>query len=229
MSRRPVLVGLFLVLLGVVWWFFLFSPRAAQVDELHADLQVAQDEELLLRASIADLRSVAELEPEYRSALDSLSALIPDDPELDEIIDALYDLALRSRVELLSLVPGLPAEPSGGEGVRSIVVTTRLTGGYFEVVNFLFAVNDLPRLARVDAIALSVGADEDGGLGVSLQIRFFTLSGALPEFLEPVIPIDDTTTTTVVDDAPAPEDPVDGEGDPEDPADTGDGDGATGS
>ncbi|MEX2323207.1 MAG: type 4a pilus biogenesis protein PilO [Acidimicrobiia bacterium] len=212
MTRRPVLVGLLLVLLGAVWWFFLFSPKAARVDELRADLQVAQDEELRLREQVADLRSVAELESEYRSALDSLSVAIPDDPELDEIIDSLYDLALRSRVELLSLVPGLPAEPSDGRGMRSIVVTTRFTGGYFEVVNFLIAVNDLPRLARVDAIAMSVGADEDGGLGVSLQIRFFTLSGALPDGLESVIPIDDTTTTTVVDDPPAPEDPVDGDG-----------------
>lgn len=110
--------------------------------------------------------------------------------------------------------------------MRSIVVTTRLTGAYFEVVNFLFGINDLPRLARVDAIALSVGADDDGGLGVTLQIRFFTLSGALPEFLEPVLPIDDTTTTTtVVEEPPATEDPADGEDGPEDPAgaDTGDG------
>lgn len=216
MARKPVLVGLMLVLLGVVWWFFFFSPRATRVDELRADLQIAQDEELRLRASVADLRSVAELEPEYRSALDSLSLVIPDDPELDEIIDSLYDLALRSRVELLSLVPGLPAEPTGGEGMRAIVVTTRLTGEYFEVVNFLFGINDLPRLARVDAIALSVGADDEGGLGVTLQVRFFTLSGALPEFLEPVLPIDDTTTTTVVDDSPTTEAPAEGgEGDTE--------------
>jgi Tfp pilus assembly protein PilO len=220
MSRRPVLVALFLVLLGVVWWFFLFSPKAVRVDELRADLQVAQDEELRLRARIADLRSIAELEPEYRSALESLSTVIPDDPELDEIIDALHDLALRSRVELLSLVPGLPAEASGSDGLRGIVVTTRLTGEYFEVVNFLFGLNDLPRLARVDAIAFSSGADEDGGLGVSLQIRFFTLSGFLPEFLEPVTPIDDTTTTTVVDDPPAPEDPEDGGDGADDPTDT---------
>jgi Tfp pilus assembly protein PilO len=220
------LVALLLVLLGVVWWFFFFSPRATRIDELRADLRVAQDEELRLRARVADLQSVAELEPEYRSALDSLSVVIPDDPELDEIIEALHDLALLSRVELLSLVPGLPAEPSGGEGMRSIVVTTRLTGDYFELVNFLFGITDLPRLARVDAIAMSIGADEEGGLGVTLQVRFFTLSGALPEFLEPVIPIDDITTTTVVDDAPAPEDPVDGEEGTEDPGDTGAGDGA---
>ncbi|HUG74269.1 MAG TPA: type 4a pilus biogenesis protein PilO [Acidimicrobiia bacterium] len=209
MARKPILVGLLLLLLGVVWWFFFFSPKVARVDELRADLQVAQDEELRLRARVADLQSVAELEPEYRGALDSLSVVIPDDPELDEIIDSLYDLALRSRVELLSLVPGYPSEPSDGEGLRSIVVTTRLTGEYFEVVNFLFGVNDLPRLARVDAIALSVGADGEGGLGVSLQIRFFTLSGLLPEPLEPVLPIDDTTTTTVVDVPPPTEDPGD--------------------
>lgn len=227
MTRRPVLVGLLLVLLGVVWWFFFFSPRAARVEELQSDLQVAQDEELRLRARVADLRTVAELEPEYRAALDTLSVVIPDDPELDEIIDSLYDLALRSRVDLLSLVPGLPAEPSGGGGMRSIVVTTRLTGEYFEVVNFLFGVNDLPRLARVDAIALSAGADEEGAMGVTLQIRFFTLSGALPEFLEPVPPIDGDTTTTTIAEEPTPEEPADGDGDgnPDGPDEGGDGDG----
>ena len=213
MTKRPVLVLLAIVTLGALWWFFLIGPRNAEIDRFENERFAAENQAVGYRSQIAELEAVRERSGEFQAAIESMGTLIPDLPGLDEIIDSLHTLAQATGVELLSMAPGLPANAT--EDLRAIVVTTRVNGGYSQIVGFLLGLQDLPRLARVDAIAMSQATEEDGTViyGVSLQIRFFTLADALPEFLDPAPPIDeeplapddttpDTTPDTTIDTTP---------------------------
>lgn len=180
--RRWAILGLLLaLLLAAAWWFFLISPRNARISEARDDLAVAQDQELALRAQVAQLMAIRDAEVEYLAGIGQLESLIPEKPLLDEFIEDLYALCSTTGVELLNLAPAMPV-PVTGSALRQITVAATVEGEFFEVLGFLFGIMDMDRLVRVDAIAVSSGQDETGAtsLSVSLSMRLFTLADLVP-------------------------------------------------
>jgi Tfp pilus assembly protein PilO len=213
MRRLPVIGVVVAVLIGAAWWMFFIGPRQSEISRLEAELASAVDREQLLRVQIRRLEEVRDREVQYVAALQTLDQLIPEEPRLDEIIEDVHRLALDSGVVLVALSPTLPAPTPGDGDLRSIVITTRVEGEFFQVLGFLFGLHDLDRLVRVDAVAISSSQDEFGftTLAVSLQLRLFTLSDVLPELFEAVPPIDGPAEDDGGD-GEAAEDPGQGEG-----------------
>jgi Tfp pilus assembly protein PilO len=187
---------------------FLVSPRNGRIVELGDELVVAQDTEQRLRVQIRQLEEIRDREVEYLAALGQLESLIPERPLLDEFIEAIFALTTESGVELQTLSPSLPA-PAGDEtDLREIAITAQIEGEFFEILGFLFGLNEMDRLVRVDGISATSTVDEFGVtlLSVGVQMRLFTLADLLPPLDDIVIPGDggtESTTTTVVGDLEA--------------------------
>jgi Tfp pilus assembly protein PilO len=191
--RRWVIFGVLLaVLLAVLWWFFLISPRNASIAQAGDDLRAAQDQEMALAAQVDQLRAIRDSEVEYLAGIGEMETLIPERPLLDEFIEDIYALCGTTGVELLNLAPAMPV-PMAESSLRQITVAVTIDGDFFEVLGFLFGVMDMERLVRVDAIAVSSSQDEAGAtsLSASLSLRLFTLAD-----LVPVTPPADTGTGT---------------------------------
>ena len=202
MRRVGVLVTLVSVLITAAWWMLLISPRNGRISEHRDDLVVAQDTEQRLRVQIRQLEEIRDREVEYLAALGQLEALIPDRPLLDEFIEEIFSLTTESGVDLLALAPNLPALTETGSELREIAISAQIEGEFFEVLGFLFGLNEMERLVRVDGIALSSSEVEGGGtiLAVAIDMRLFTLADLLPPLDEIQIPgATSTTTTTVVE------------------------------
>ena len=196
-------VGLILVLLTLlvtgVWWLFLISPRNARITDYQQQLNAAVDTESRLRVQIQQLQDIGDHEVEYQAALGQLNALIPDRPLLDEAIEQLYTLAGDTGVDLQTLSPSVPAATADGSELRQIDVSVQVEGQFFELLGFLFGLNDMDRLVRVDGISLSSTQDEAGAtfLSASIEMRLFTTADLLPT-LDPSVTGGETTTTTTV-------------------------------
>lgn len=198
--RRWVLLALLLaVLLAVGWWFLLISPRNARIAEEQDNLQTAQQQEVTLRTQIARLQEIRDSEVEYLAGIATMEALIPEQPLLDEFIDELYALTEATGVELGELSPIEPTLIEGSE-LRAIDIETVVRGEFFEVLGFLFGLNDLDRLVRVNSINMLSMQNEQGAtvLSVSLSLRLFTLSGLLPVATPDANESDEGSTTTTV-------------------------------
>jgi Tfp pilus assembly protein PilO len=180
--RRWRLVGLLLaLLLAVGWWVFFISPRNARITEARDGLEVARQQEVTLRAQIAQLQEIRDAEVEYLAGIGKMEALIPERPLLDEFIEKIYELSSATGVELLNLAPAPPTVMIGSE-LRQITVAVTIDGQFFEVLGFLFGIMDMDRLVRVDSISAASSQDEAGAttLSVSLGLRLFTLSDLVP-------------------------------------------------
>lgn len=202
MRRVGLLVGLGILLLTAVWWMFLISPRNGKIDDIRQETNAALDTEQRLRVQVRQLQEIRDREVEYVAAVGRLDALIPDRPLLEEFIEQIYALAEETGVHLQTLAPSIPAPTTEGSELREIAISTQVEGEFFEILGFLFGLNDMERLVRVDGIALASSNDEFGNtvLSVSLELRLFTLADLIP--LEGVLPTtgDTTTTTTVPED-----------------------------
>lgn len=207
MRRVGLLVLLAMVFVTAAWWMFLVSPRNARIGELDDELVVAQDTEQRIRVQIRQLEEIRDREVEYLAAVGQLEALIPERPLLDEFIEAIFALTNETGVDLQSLSPSLPASTGAESDLREIAISAQIEGEFFEILGFLFGLNEMDRLVRVDGISVSSTVDESGVtiLAVGIQMRLFTLADLLPPLDDIEIPVGngDTTTTTSVNDLEA--------------------------
>jgi Tfp pilus assembly protein PilO len=173
-----VLVGL---LLTVGWWFFFISPRNGEIADARDELEAAQAQEQRLRVQIVQLREIEDDEILYLDAISHLESLIPERPLLDEFIEDLDELAGNTSVDLQSMAPSVPEQRLDSE-LRVVNVPVQVGGEFFDVLGFLFGLNDMERLVRVDGLSLNSAVDDDGGtiLSVNLDLRLFTLADLLP-------------------------------------------------
>ena len=181
MRRIGILVGLGVLFVTAAWWMFLISPKNAQIADFEKELNVAIGNEQLLRVTINELETIRQAEVEYLAALGQLESLIPERPLLEEFIEQVYALTIDTGVELQTLAPSVPSIADESL-LREIRVSAQIEGEFFELLGFLFGLNDMERLVRVDAVAVSASTDDLEGtvLSASVQMTLFTLADLLP-------------------------------------------------
>ncbi len=197
-----VLVGvLLLLLITVIWWFIFFSPKRDAIDAAKAEQETAALRESTLETRLRQLREIKDNELSYLFAIGQMESSIPATPQADAFIEDITFLAETTGVELgsISLTPPVADPATGG---FEVPVSLTIEGEYFEVLGFLYGVEALDRLVRVDSIGLdplpavevpieepAEGDDADEAteprvrpnadlLGVDITMRIFTRSPA---------------------------------------------------
>jgi type IV pilus assembly protein PilO len=153
MPLWPVIAGV-LVIVALVAYFVLIRPKRAEAGRL-AD-QIAQLETDVQAAKLAARPSEAGTRLKVADLFE-LAKAMPDRDDMPGIILELGSIADAAGVSFKSIVPQTPVQ---GEGYRSIPISLKFQGNYYDLVDFLFRLRNL----------VSV---EDGKL--SSSGRFFTL------------------------------------------------------
>lgn len=199
MNRRAILIGVAAALaVMLLWYFLLWKPRADDIDEARGRKEQAQQQAAQLETEIRRLRAEAQNEPQRRAQLEKLRVAIPDDPNLAQFILDTNDAASKAGIDFISVAPTPPAAGASAAAAAGGVTTTttpgapgapgttptaatppaeirlalQIQGGYFQVLDFLNRLHDLPRLVVTDN--LNVTADQTGRLSVTMQARMFT-------------------------------------------------------
>jgi Tfp pilus assembly protein PilO len=220
MSRRPLVIGA-AAALGVllIWFALLWSPQGSKISKAKHRKAQAESEQQDLRLRIARLKSLQQEEPQKRAQLESLRVAIPDEPNLAQFILDANTAANVSGIQFLSISPSPPTASTGaagagatapptapatpGTGARPAVIGLQLSisGGYFQVVDFVNRLDGLSRLVVVDSLNLTTGAASSTGstnLTVAISARMFVRAAtpvAGPSAGTPVTPGGATTTT----------------------------------
>ncbi|MGD2051478.1 MAG: hypothetical protein PVI35_03285 [Acidimicrobiia bacterium] len=220
-----VVAGLLVGTLG--WWMFLMSPERSATSDAQAELDAAQIRETTIRSQIAQLTDIIDNEITYRFAIGEMETAIPVLPQADVFIDDLTFLAQSTGIDIFSINLSPPAaidlSDLGQPGVEAYQVSVAITaqGQYFEVLGFLYGLEAMDRLVRVDSIGLSpedAAGDqtappeetdestttttiaeprlrpEPDVLGIDLSLRIFTRTGT-----DLTAPADTEATTTTTE------------------------------
>lgn len=209
MNRRAWLfAGLAGLVVLALWYFFLWSPRNDDLKKAKERTEAAAAKNLDLESRIERLKAAQRDEPRLRARLERLRTAIPDDPKLAEFILETNDAAVRSGIDFLSIAPTRPAAPApgvpgaaaatpgaAGPAPAEILLSLQITGGYFQVLDFLNRLDALPRIVVTDGLALS-GDAVAGRLSTGVTARMFVNPSAVAP--PPGTPGVVTTTTTTV-------------------------------
>jgi Tfp pilus assembly protein PilO len=216
-ERRPLLIAIAAALgVFVLWFLFLWSPQGSKLSDAKDREQAAESEQQALTARIDRLRSLQQGEPEKRAQLENLRVAIPDEPNLAQFILDANTAANTSGINFLSISPSPPAAGAAGgaapepgtpptttpgppvAGTPPGVINLQLSvsGGYFQVVDFVNRLNGLSRVVVIDTIGLATGGEGAAGstgLNVSISARMF-VRAATPVAAPPGAPGATTTT-----------------------------------
>lgn len=177
MSRKVLaLAVLGAVVVTGLWYVALWKPQTARLADSRERTEAAAQRNQQLRIAVARLQDAGDHAPELTSQLERLRVAVPDGPDLAQFLLDAEDAASAAGLEYLSVTPSPPNEPEGG-GTPEIPVNLELNGGYFQVLDFLNRLAELPRILVIDGIDLT--ADEESetagapDLSLSLNGRLF--------------------------------------------------------
>ena len=158
-----------------------------------------------LQDRLTRLQSSKRDEPLKRSQLETMRVAVPDDPNLAQFILDANDAATKSGVDFLSISPTPPGAAGGATtgttvaggaaGPVSIKLAISITGGYFQVIDFLNRLNGLPRIVVIDSLSLS--SSTSGQLTAAISARMFVGSAAPVSAGATTTTVAGATTTTV--------------------------------
>lgn len=184
MRRGLIFGGLAFLLITAGWWFLFMSPKSADISEFNDERDAAMLEQSTLQSRLNELQALAAREGDYLLGLSEVQSSIPATPDGAALIEDINRIAEESDIELLSFSPALPV-PSTIPGLVETQIQMTFEAPYFKVLSFLFALEDLERLVRVDQIAITSRVLEDGTnlLSTSITAAAFSqtdLTGTSP-------------------------------------------------
>jgi Tfp pilus assembly protein PilO len=176
-TRRQELIfavaGALLVLVAGV--MLLIRPTRQATAEMRADRDAAAAENQALRDQIKALEALKPKEAELKTNAALAKAEFPVAPGLPGLIDALQDSASLAGVDLGTVAPSTPKASTLNSQLAEITTTVDVSGGYFEIQDFLVRLENLvkgsdpgrvaPRSVLVQSVKLASAAE--GGTGGS--------------------------------------------------------------
>ena len=166
MSRRDrniLLLGLLVILLLVVGYYFLFlRPLLNNLDEQAQVRSDKQTQLASLQQQVAELEAVRRNAPETERQLLELSKRIPTQPEIPSLVVQIEEIANASGVAQLSIEPAGVQPPPGGGDFSVVPVTMRFQGTYDQMQDFLLRTRNLARLITVRSVTYCRPGAEGG-------------------------------------------------------------------
>ncbi|HET7651876.1 MAG TPA: type 4a pilus biogenesis protein PilO [Acidimicrobiales bacterium] len=182
LGRRSIVIGVVAaILVLLLWWFLLWSPQRKKIDDAKARTDTAQQQIGQLRVTLSRLQELKRTEALKRSQIEALRVAVPDQPNLAQFILDANDAANKAGIDFLSVTPSPPATAAAGGGTAAgapaaINLAMSITGGYFQVLDFVNRLTDLPRIVVIDNLSLAAG--DSSNMTVSITARMFTTSAA---------------------------------------------------
>jgi Tfp pilus assembly protein PilO len=194
MSRRAryILVGIGLLVVAALCWFFLLSPLRGQIADTETQIEDQRDQISLAKTALAQAEGTRDEGRRNQARLLELSKMVPPSEELPSLLLQLQDLADQSGIDFIAVTPGEPRAVESSGGYMILPLQLQFSGTYFDVSDFAYRAEQMVagpgRLLALNSVALSPGGGVAGGggagaspeLGVSVSLYAFILAEPAP-------------------------------------------------
>ncbi len=186
-----IIVLVLTVLLGMLWYFYMFRPtqeRIAQLGTENAELQTKID---IGEAAKANLPLLEEQLAQAQADKADFLATLPKESEVADLIMTMRTSASASGVELSSIAQG-GAGSEAIQDVRSVSFNLATSGNYDNTMTFLDTLENLKRFTKVRQVSFSPEGEgaTDPSINTTYDFNVYVYTGS--ETADPVI--EDTAT-----------------------------------
>jgi Tfp pilus assembly protein PilO len=159
-KRGPIIAGAGVALLALLLFLFVVSPKMGEVAAARTELEDARAEQQTLESQLSALEDARNGSAEARQIIAEVDQQIPPTADLPGLILLLRNAAVGAGLDLVTVTPGAPTF-NAESGLSVIPVTVNGTGSYFDVAEFQFRIETLPRAAKTLTVSLAPGGASD--------------------------------------------------------------------
>jgi Tfp pilus assembly protein PilO len=175
--RAPLFAGIGAAVLAVLLIVLLVVPKMGQVSTAKEKLATADSEGQALQTQKSALEDIRAEAPQNKAKIAEVHQKIPATADEPGLLLLINNAALDAGLDLTTIAPSVPAlDDATGLSVISLSVST--VGTYNDVTQFSYAIETLPRAAKITSVALTPGAGVDASgaqlLTATLEIQAFT-------------------------------------------------------
>lgn len=195
-----MLAGLGAIVMLALFWFLGYQPQQSEIDELDVAAADLQDDQRVAQGEIARLETVRVQIPQIEAAIEAAESIVPRSPALPSTLRQLVLAADSSGVVIESITPTRPERAEALDptlpfppDLATIGMSMQLSGGYFQIVDFLRRIEDPALIARGivwSALDVNVDGDDYPVLNVILSGQMYAI---LPDAEVEELPTDDPT------------------------------------
>ena len=157
--RAPLIVGVGAAALVGLMIVFLVLPKMNEVSSATEALDAARAEQGTLESQLAALEQAQAEAPVAKATIEDVEQRIPPTADEAGLLLLVKNAATRSGVTLSTLTPGTPTlDPA--TGLSAIPLSISADGTYFSLTEFLYSIETLPRVAKVQTAQLSPGGGD---------------------------------------------------------------------
>ena len=138
-----------IILIGALYYSFLYSPRADEVAKLADSVEIARNEKMVKTQKSANL---ARLRKELQQLDIALKRALAQLPEKGEIPDLLSNISAKAQQAGLDIVLFRPRAESFQDFYAEVPVDITVKGNFHNTVSFFDEVSRLDRLVNINNI-----------------------------------------------------------------------------
>jgi Tfp pilus assembly protein PilO len=155
--RAPLIAGVVVVVLAILMVLLLVLPKSHEVSEAQGTLDDTRRQGQVLESRKQALEDAKAQAPQARKTIAEVDRKIPPVADEPGLILLLQNAAIDAGIDLVSLSPANPTFDAT-TNLSTIDVSVSATGTYFDVTEYMYQIETLPRAALVTSVSLSPGA-----------------------------------------------------------------------
>jgi len=170
-TLRLIIVGVGLLVIVVLAWFFLINPLRQDIASVEASIETERASLTAAQAELAQAEAIREEGAKNRGRLLELAKMVPEGEQIPSLLLQIQDLADQSGIAFIAITPGDPVQ-SGGFDI--VPLALEFAGTYFDVSDFVYRAEQMVagpgRLLAVKNLDLQLAAETEGsGSGAAVS------------------------------------------------------------
>ena len=162
--QKVVVLGVVWLLLGGVFYYFLYSDKLAERNTLSAKLEELKNESAKKQKLAADLPRFKKEKEELNSQLQLALEQLPNEKEIANLLENISDAARGARLYILTFKPGKET-PRGF--YAEVPIDMKIEGEYNSLISFFEKVAGLPRIVNMSNLNITSGKEVKGEIVLS--------------------------------------------------------------
>lgn len=162
-TLRLIIVGVVLLVIVVLAWFFLINPLRQDIASVEASIETERAALTAAQAELAQAEAIREEGEKNRGRLLELAKMVPEGEQIPSLLLQIQDLADQSGIAFIAITPGAPVQ-SGGFDI--VPLALEFTGTYFDLSDFVYRAEQMVagpgRLLAVKNLDLQLAAETEG-------------------------------------------------------------------
>jgi Tfp pilus assembly protein PilO len=174
-----IIVLVVTVLLGVLWYFYMFRPTQDRIAQLGTDIQGLDGQIQIGEAAKANLPLLEEQLAQAQADKADFLATLPTQGQVSQLIEDMRTSASNSGVLLTGLSQG-GAGDEAIQDIRSISFNLTTAGNFGNTMSFLDTLENLKRFTKVRQVGFSLEGEgiNDPNLNTTYDFNVYVYTGS---------------------------------------------------